>query len=96
MSHFCEGRKASADLEGISKFETMEKHFRSGSLSFDCFKFALLFGLLSFQGCQWALAGESQSLIGTDYGSGVRSFVGDLGDISTGFASVMKSSFSPF
>ncbi|KAL5816669.1 hypothetical protein ACOSQ3_025047 [Xanthoceras sorbifolium] len=45
-------------------------------------KFMLFFGLLTFQGSQPAIAG-------TDFGSGLQSipFFGDLGDISTGFAS---------
>ncbi|KAK3227944.1 hypothetical protein Dsin_007806 [Dipteronia sinensis] len=45
-------------------------------------KFMMFFGLLTLQGSQPAIAG-------TDFGSGLQSipFFGDLGDISTGFAS---------
>ncbi|WCJ26398.1 GDT1-like protein 1 chloroplastic [Euphorbia peplus] len=43
-------------------------------------KFALLFGYLTFQGSQQALAG-------TDLGLQLNPYLGDLGDISTGFAS---------
>ncbi|KAI9173568.1 hypothetical protein LWI28_003220 [Acer negundo] len=45
-------------------------------------KFMMFFGLLTLQGSQAAIAG-------TDFGSGLQSipFFGDLGDISTGFAS---------
>lgn len=49
-------------------------------------KFMMLFGLLTLQGSQPAVAG-------TDFGSGLQSipYIGDLGDISTGFASVRNS-----
>ncbi|KAF8380127.1 hypothetical protein HHK36_027608 [Tetracentron sinense] len=45
-------------------------------------KFALLFGLLTFQGSQQAVAGS-------EFASGLQSipYIGDLGDLSTGFAS---------
>ncbi|XP_065858728.1 GDT1-like protein 1, chloroplastic [Euphorbia lathyris] len=43
-------------------------------------KFALLFGYLTFQGSQQAFAG-------TDLGLQLNPYLGDLGDISTGFAS---------
>ena len=50
-------------------------------------KFFLLFGLLTLEGTQQAIAGS-------DFASGLQSisFLGDLGDISTGFASVRKIS----
>lgn len=46
-------------------------------------KFVLLFGLFTLEGTQQAVAGS-------DFTSGLQSmpFLGDLGDISTGFASV--------
>lgn len=50
-------------------------------------KFFLLFKLLNFEGTQPALAGS-------DFSSGLQSisFLGDLSNISTGFASVRKIS----
>lgn len=50
-------------------------------------KLGLLFGLFTFQGPQHAMASS-------DFASGILSipFIGDLGDISTGFASVRKIS----
>lgn len=50
-------------------------------------KFMLLFGYLTLQGSQLAVAG-------TDVASGLQSipYLGDLGDISTGFASVRRIS----
>lgn len=48
-------------------------------------KFALVFGFLTFQGSQQALAG-------TDVAMQLNPNIGDVGDISTGFASVRKIS----
>lgn len=50
-------------------------------------KFLLMFGFLTLQGSQPAVAAS-------DIASGLQSipFLGDLGDISTGFASVRKIS----
>lgn len=51
------------------------------------FKFVMFFGLLTLQGSQTAVAA-------VDFASGLQSFpfLGDLGDISRGFASVRKIS----
>lgn len=53
----------------------------------DWLKFVLLFGYLTLQGSHQALAG-------TDFASGFQSipYLGDFGDISTGFASVRRIS----
>lgn len=50
-------------------------------------KFMLVFGFLTLQDSQQAIAGS-------DFASGLplNSYLGDLGDISTGFASVRKIS----
>lgn len=54
-------------------------------------KFAMLIGLFTLQGSQQAIAS-------TDFSTGLQSlpFLGDFGDISTGFASVRKISLLTF
>lgn len=61
--------------------------FSSESTFSSFIKFMMCFGLLTLQDSQPAVAA-------TDFGSGLQSipFLGDLGDISTGFASVRKTS----
>ena len=61
----------------------------SNTLIKNVLKFMVLFGLLTFQGSQPAVALS-------DIASGLQSipYVGDLGDISTGFASVRKISLN--
>ncbi|KAG9448349.1 hypothetical protein H6P81_014477 [Aristolochia fimbriata] len=75
------------DEECIPKSFALNKSSVSNSSVHGWIKWALLFGLLDFQGSQQALAHGMQSLAGGDLASGIQSYVGDLGDISTGFAS---------
>lgn len=76
--------------ETESEFESASKDsdIADSATSYDSFlKFMLLFGYLTLQGSQSAVAG-------TEISSGLQStpFLGDLGDISTGFASVRRIS----
>lgn len=74
-----------------SKRKTRGRNFVPGdvpvSALYGYLKFVLLFGLFTLEGTQQAVAGS-------DFTSGLQSmpFLGDLGDISTGFASVRKIS----
>ncbi|XP_068664932.1 GDT1-like protein 1, chloroplastic isoform X2 [Aristolochia californica] len=75
------------DNEDIPKSFELDKNAVSYSLVHSWIKWALLFDLLGFQGSHQALASGMQSVAGVDFSSGIQSYLGDLGDISTGFAS---------
>ena len=66
--------------------ENIDNHESSSAVSSSVMKFMLLSGFFILQNSQQALAGS-------DVATGLQSvpLLGDLGDISTGFASVSKS-----
>ncbi|GMQ05588.1 hypothetical protein CsSME_00050559 [Camellia sinensis var. sinensis] len=82
------------DYDGLDKSPSKKKiggrnsipnvdDYNASNTPFHCYlKFTLLFGLFS-------LGGSQQAVAGSDFASGLQSisFFGDLGDISTGFAS---------
>ncbi|XP_028078234.1 GDT1-like protein 1, chloroplastic isoform X2 [Camellia sinensis] len=84
------------DYDGLDKSPSKKKiggrnsipnvdDYNASNTPFHCYlKFTLLFGLFS-------LGGSQQAVAGSDFASGLQSisFFGDLGDISTGFASAL-------
>ncbi|KAL5999074.1 hypothetical protein ACLOJK_010024 [Asimina triloba] len=76
--------ESSRNDEACSSICLEQDTIRASDVSFhNCLKLAVLSGLLAFQGTEQAVAGS-------DFVGGTQSipYLGDLGDISTGFASV--------
>lgn len=83
----CESDSLTAESSSRREYQEYLNLIFSDPLFSGLSKFMMCFGLLTLQGSQPAIAS-------TDFSSGLQSipFLGDLGDISTGFASVTKIS----